>query len=303
MLKMQKSFKYFKQGNIGQTIFRVFNYLFLSIITIITLMPLINILSMSLSDNLAVAANEVKFWPIGFTLNSYEHSIKNVQFFTSFFTSVKRAALGISINMLIAILVAYPLSKSEHGFRSRKIYVWIFMITMVFNGGIVPLYMMVRYTHIYDTIWALIFPMSVNAFYILILMNFFRELPKEIEESAFLDGAGHLTILFKIYLPLSKAALATLTLFFFVDHWNSWFDGLIYIGNQRDYPLQTYLQSILAVPDMTGLTSEQRKSYAKLNIRSLKSAQIFITTVPILILYPFMQKYFTKGVVLGSVKG
>jgi putative aldouronate transport system permease protein len=287
----------------SRKIFIVSNYIFLVAITIISLMPIINILAMSFSNNLAVAANEVKFWPIGFTFDTYFHVVRNVQFYSSFLVSSERVVLGVTTNMIITILVAYPLSKTDTTFRARRFYVWLFMFTMIFNGGVIPTYMMVRYTHIYNSIWSLVLPGAVNVFNMLLLLNFFREIPKEIEESAFMDGAGHFTILLRMYLPLSKAALATLILFSFVNHWNSWFDGLIYIVNQRHYPLQTYLQSIMTIPDISNMSTEERKAFAKLNIRSLKAAQIFIATVPILVVYPFLQQYFTKGIVLGSVKG
>jgi len=298
-----KASKHCVREPISRKTFVIINYLFLTGVTIVSMMPLMNILAMSFSDTLAVAANEVKFWPVGFTLTSYSHVIANATFFTSFLISAKRAVLGVSIDMILSILAAYPLSKADSAFRARKFYVWIFMFTMVFSGGVVPLFMVVKYTHIYNTIWALIFPGAVNVFNILILMNFFRELPGEIEESAFIDGAGHWTILFKIYLPLAKAALATLVLFFFVGHWNSWFDGLIYMSNKERYPLQTYLQSILAIPDVSKMTPQELEAFGKINIRSIKAAEIFIAAVPILAVYPFLQKYFTKGIVLGSVKG
>lgn len=288
---------------VSRGVFVVVNYVFLAVAAVITLIPMINLLAMSFSDSIAVTANEVKLWPIGFTFVSYEHIISNTQFISSLLITIYRTALGIALNLLITVLAAYPLSKPDQQFRARKYYVWAFIFTMVFNGGLIPLYMIVRYTHIYDTIMALLFPGAINVFYILILLNFFRSLPKEIEESAFVDGAGHFTVLSKIYLPLSKAALATLVLFFFVGHWNSWFDGLIYMSTPKHYPLQTYLQLILSIPDVTKMSPEQLEAFGRINLRSIKTAEIFITTIPILLVYPFLQKYFTKGIILGSVKG
>lgn len=167
----------------------------------------------------------------------------------------------------------------------------------------IPTYMVVKYTGLLNTIWSLILPGAVSVFNILILMNFFRDLPKEIEESALIDGAGHFTIMARLFLPLAKPALATIVLFIFVNHWNSWFDGLIYMSLQKDFPLQTYLQSILTVPDIQNMTTEQLSQLGKVSRAATNAAQIVISSVPILIIYPFLQRYYTKGLTLGSVKG
>jgi len=214
-----------------------------------------------------------------------------------------RVALGVPVNMACIILVAYPLSRTVRQFPARRYYVWFFIFTMLFSGGLVPTYMIVRTTGIYDTMAALIIPNAVSVFNMLILHNFFRNLPAELTEAAMIDGAGHMTILIRLFIPLSKAALATLILFSFVNHWNSWFDGLIYINNRELKPLQTYLQSILVRPDLARMDAQEREYFMRFNLRSIKAAQIFITVVPILAIYPFLQQYFTKGIVLGSVKG
>jgi putative aldouronate transport system permease protein len=229
--------------------------------------------------------------------------LQNRAFYTAFFVSVQRAVVGITVNMLITLLMAYPLSKSERQFPLRKYYVWLFIVTMFFRGGIVPTFMIVKYTGLMNSFWALIIPGAVNVFNMLILLNFFREIPTELEESALIDGAGHMTILFKIFVPLAKPALATLVLFFFVAHWNAWFDGLMYLNSPERFPLQTYLQGVLTVPDLSTLTNEQMAMWANTSRRATNAAQIVVSTLPIMVVYPFLQKYYTKGLTLGGVKG
>ena len=223
-------------GSVSRYIFVVFNTLALILFTSLSILPLIHILAMSLSDNASVTAGAVGLIPVGYTTFSYSHIFRNPVFINSFLVSIMRVALGVPLNMLCIILVAYPLSRTSIQFPARKYYVWFFIFTMLFSGGLVPTYMIVRTTGIYDTILALILPGAVPVFNMLILLNFFRNLPAELSEAAMIDGAGHTTVLLQIFLPLSKAALATLILFSFVSHWNSWFDGLIYINN-RDLKL------------------------------------------------------------------
>lgn len=287
----------------GEKVFAVFNYIFLTLLTLVYIFPLVNILSSSFSDSLSVQAGEVLLWPVNLTLRSYEYVIHQGAFFTAFLVSVERVLVGVSLNMLLSIFIAYPISRPDRSFKARKWYMLFFVITMLFYGGMIPSYLVVRFTGIRDTIWALVLPGAIQAFYVIILTNFFREIPKEIEESAIIDGAGHFTVLFRIYLPLSKAALATLMLFFFVNHWNSWFDGLIYMNKAANYPLQSYLQTRLQMPDLRSVSAQDFIQLMKINQKTIKAAEVFISILPIMAIYPFVQKYFTKGVVLGSVKG
>ena len=287
----------------SRKVFVVINTIILTIAFLFAVLPVIHIFAMSLSHNTAVMAGQVGLWPVRFTMVPYQHIWNNPQFFRSFWVSIQRVLIGIPFNMLMIILIAYPLSRSAQQFQARKYYVWLFLFIMLFGGGLVPLFMIVRATGIFDTIWALILPGAVNVFNMLLLMNFFRSLPAEMSESAMVDGAGHMSILIKIFLPLSKAALATLVLFTFVHHWNEWFHGIIFINNRNLVPLQTYLREILVTPDLALLDADQLRHFAELNLRSVQAAQIFVTMTPILLVYPFLQKYFTKGITLGSVKG
>lgn len=287
----------------ARRVFQILNLIIVSLLTIISILPVWHIIAMSFSSTAPVEGGLVRLIPIDFNVYNYKFIVTNPKFYNSFFNSVVRIAVAVPFSVFCTILVAYPLSKPKERFRMRSFYSWIFIITMLFSGGIVPTYMVVKYTGIYNTIWSLVLPSAVVVFNMLLLMNFFRELPKELEESAFIDGAGHFTILLKIFIPLSKPALATLILFIFVNHWNSWFDGLIYFSSQEDYPLQTYLQTILTIPDTKNMSPQELMELGKRSRRAVNAAQIVVSTIPIMIVYPFLQKYYTKGLVLGSVKG
>lgn len=205
--------------------------------------------------------------------------------------------------MLLTILVAYPLSKTARIFPARKVYVWVFLFTMLFQGGLIPWYLTIKYTGLTDNILALVLPGAVPIYNIILLLNFFRQLPKEMEEAAFIDGAGHWTTLWRIFVPTSTAALATITLFSVVGHWNSWFDGIILMNRAEKYPLQSYLQTIVISQNFQIMGADSYKILKELSNKTITTAQIFIGAVPILMVYPFLQRYFTKGIVLGSVKG
>lgn len=290
----------------GSLIFDIFNYVFLGLVATICLLPIINVLAISFSSSAKASAGLVGLVPLEFNLQSYKYALTKPQFLTSFLTSVKRVILGLIINMTCTILTAYPLSKSSKELKGRNIYAWFMFITMIFSGGLIPQFMVVNQLKLMNTIWALILPGAVPVFNVIILMNFFKQIPKEIQESAMMDGAGHLRILLQLYLPLSLPSLATITLFTVVGHWNEWFAGMIYMTDPANYPLQTYLQSIIVVRDTALLATANKETLEMMSTisdRTLKSAQIFIAAAPILAVYPFVQKYFMKGLTVGSVKG
>lgn len=290
----------------GSRVFDVFNYIFLGAVACLCLLPILNVLAISFSSSAKASAGLVGLIPLDFNLQSYKYALTKPQFVVSFFTSLKRVGLGLAINMICTILTAYPLSKNSKELTGRNFYAWFMFATMIFSGGLIPQFMVVKQTNIMDTIWALVLPGAVPVFNVIILMNFFKQIPKEIYESAVVDGAGHASILLKLYLPLSKPALATITLFTVVGHWNEWFSGMIYMTDPSNYPLQTYLQSIIVVRDTSILATASKETLEMLSTvsdRTLKSAQIFIAAAPILAVYPFMQKYFMKGLTMGSVKG
>ncbi len=288
--------------SISRKLFIGFNYVCLSLLATLCLIPLVHVLAISFSDPSASAAGLVKLWPVQFTSKSYEFVLSKPEFLISMSVSIKRLVLGSFINMLLTVLIAYPLSKDAGKFRLRTFYAWFFVLTILFYGGLIPQYMVVKSTGLLDTIWALVLPGAVPVFNMLLMLNFFRNIPKDLEEAAFIDGAGYLRTLVSIYLPLSTPALATLTLFAMVFHWNSWFDGLIFMNTPINYPLQSYLQTMIIKLDMTNVTEEEMELLKFVSNRSFKSAQIFLGALPILLVYPFLQKYFVKGIMVGSVK-
>ncbi len=272
---------------------------------LVCLIPILNTVAISFSDRTSAALGLVRLWPVNFTLASYQNMLEETQFWTSFLVSVKRVVIGVSLNMLLSILMAYPLSKSESVFYKKKYYMWIVVFTMMFNGGLVPTFMVVSKLHMMDTFWALVLPGAVPVFNVIILMNFFKAIPQSLEESAYVDGAGAWTILFKIYLPLSKASLATIGLFAVVTHWNSYFDGKIYINSLTKLPLQTYIQSLatsINTDMMASMTPEEIQEMLEVSSLTFNSAKVVVSMIPILLIYPFLQKYFVTGMVVGAVK-
>jgi putative aldouronate transport system permease protein len=277
--------------------------LILALITMLCLFPILHILALSLSSSTAAASGRVTIWPIDFTTKSYQFVLENSAFNKAFLISLLRVLIGVPFNMILTILVAYPLSRSKNEFRARDFFAWFFLITILFSGGLIPWYMVIRQTGLIDSFWALIIPGALPVFNVILVANAFRNIPKELEEAAAMDGAGHWTILFKILLPLSAPVLATVTLFVAVAHWNSWFDGLILMNSPAKYPLQSYLQTIIINPDPRLLTERDLALLKVINDRTTRAAEIFIAMVPILVVYPFLQRYFTTGIKLGSVKG
>ena len=266
-------------------------------------LPLMNVFALSLSSNTAALAGEVMFWPVDFTFDSYEYVADRAAFWQSMLVSIKRLALGVPINILLTILSAYPLSKENNRFRGRTIYAWFFFITMLINGGLIPRYMVIKETGLLGSIWALILPGAVGVFNIVLMMNFFRQIPQEMEEAALVDGAGQWRILFQIYLPAATASLATITLFITVGHWNEWFDGIILMKKTTQYPLQSYLHTVVVEKDLSLSATADWQMLASVSEETVKAAQIFLAALPIMLVYPFLQKYFAKGLTVGSVKG
>lgn len=290
------------RSSLSRKLFVGWNYFALSLLALLCLLPLIHMLAISLSSRSAAEAGMVKLWPLGFTVRAYEYALQKPEFMQSLLISVERVVLGLVINIVMIVLTAYPLSKEVNAFRLRTWYVWIFFFTVLFGGGLIPTYMVVQQTGLIDSIWALVIPSAVPVFSVVLLLNFFRGLPKELEESALIDGAGHFTIAWRIYVPLSVPALATLALFSIVGHWNSWIDGIIYLNSPKNYPLQSYLQTIVIAQDLISMSGGDFELMRDISSRTFRAAQLFLGALPVLLVYPFLQKYFVKGIVLGSVK-
>ncbi len=282
-------------------IFNVFNTVMLIVLALLCVVPLFHVLAVSLSSKAAADANIVNLWPVEFTLDAYKKTTSNPIFLNSMWVAVQRTVVGTLLTLLLAFLAAYPLSKENSAFRGRNIYAWLFVFTMLFNGGLVPFYMVIQKIGLMDSFWVLVLPGAVNVFLTILMLNFFRGVPKELEEASLIDGAGHFRTLFSIYLPVSLPAIATIALFSMVFHWNSWFDGLLYISDPRKYPLATFLQTVIVQRDMSSM-SINPQDLALISQKTVKSAQIFIGALPILLVYPFLQRFFVKGLVMGSVK-
>ncbi len=280
-------------------------YLALLFCGLICLIPILNTVAISLSDKTSAALGLVRLWPVNFTTVSYGNMLEETQFWVSFMVSVKRVIIGVSLNMVVTIFTAYPLSKSSSQFRTKSIYMWIVVFTMLFNGGLVPTFMVINKLNLMDTFWALVLPGAVPVFNVILLMNFFKGVPQSLEESASMDGAGPWTVLTQIYLPLSKPSLATIGLFSVVTHWNSYFDGKIYINSVSKLPLQTYIQSLsssLNAEMMATMTAEEVQEQLAMSSLTFNSAKVVVSMIPILLIYPFLQKYFVTGMVVGAVK-
>ena len=277
--------------------------LILLILTVLCILPIIHTVAISFSDQARAAAGEVMFLPKGFSLNSYAKLINESTFLTAFWISLQRVFLAIAISVSITILMAYALSKSSQAFRGRNIYLWVLVFTMLFNAGTIPWYMAIRTAGILDTIWALVLPCAVSAYNIILMMNFFKGIPPALEEAALVDGAGPWRTLVQIYIPLSKPSIATITLFTVVYHWNNFYDGLVLMSRPSHYPLQTYIYKLTVTIDVRTVTDiETLKEMLKVSGLTLNASKLVVSMVPILLVYPFLQRYFVTGLTLGSVK-
>lgn len=285
----------------GRKAFLIFNTVVSLLIAIACLAPMIHILALSLSGKNAVVSGSVGFWPVDITMDSYRYVMDDPQFFRAFGVSVLRTALALVIQMVMTILAAYPLSMRKQKFRARGFYVWLLMITMLFSGGLIPTYLVVSKAGLMNSIWALLLPAAVPVYHVILLQNFIKALPDEISEAAAIDGAGHFQTLLRVILPLCKASLATLCLFVAVNNWNAWFDGMIYIDDNTKFPLQTYLRTII-IDVNTAMMSDMRSLAQQVASTGADAAKILISMIPILMVYPFLQKYFVKGIVHGSLK-
>ena len=290
-----------KSKTIGGKTADILIYLTVIFMTMCCLFPLLNMVAISFSDKAAASANMVGLVPVDFTTSAYKTLLGESQFWVSFWISIKRVFLGTIINMILTILLAYPLSKSKREFKGHDVYMYIVIFAMLFSGGMIPIYLTIKRYGLLNSIWALILPGAVPVFNVILLMNFFKGVPKSLEEAAAIDGASKLTILLKIYLPISMPALATIILFCIVNHWNDFFSGLVYMNKTSMYPLQTYIQQLSV--DMSQITDpEQLKRFAQVSNKTLDAAKIVVSTIPLLIIYPFLQKYFVSGIVIGAVK-
>ena len=280
-------------------------YLIVIALGLVCLLPLWNIVAISLSGSAAVAGNKVGLLPVDLTFGAYEKIMGDSQFWRSFGISVLRVVLTLALNLVLIVLMAYPLAKSKRVFRGRTLYMNLMIFAMLFNGGMIPTYLVVKQLGLLNTIWALILPGAVPIFSVILVMNFFSGIPKALEEAAIIDGATPLQVLFQVFIPISLPSLATVSLFSIVGTWNDFMGGLIYITKAKDYPLMTYIQALnvnIAEAIKNNASAEQIANLAQLSDKNLNAAKIMVAIIPLLMIYPLLQKYFVTGMVVGSVK-
>jgi putative aldouronate transport system permease protein len=291
-----------EQKSLGARMFNNVNIGVLILITLLCLTPLWYILMVSLSDKAAVNAGTVTFWPVGFNLLSYKKIVSESAFFMSFWVSVKRVVLGTIVTVGAVLMMSYPLSRTSRQLPHRNAYMWVLVFCMLFNGGTIPWYLTMRSYGLIDSIWGLVLAGSLPVFSVILVINFFRNVPPAMEEAAYADGAGPWRTFLQIYIPISAPVIATITLFTIVGYWNEFFQGLVLSTKQSNYPLQTYIQQLVVSLNLSTVDTEQIKLASQLNNKSLNAAKIFIAMVPVLIIYPFLQRFFITGITLGSVK-
>lgn len=286
----------------GEKAFHVGNYIFLALLGIITIYPLWDVVRVSLSTPAEASRMVFAIWPKTVSWDAYRHVLSNEFIWIGYKNTIFRMALGVLIQMLMMVTVAYPLAKKTLPHRT-KITLFI-VFTMFFSGGLIPEYLLImQYLHLGDTIWSLVLPGAVNTFSMLIVRNYFMAIPPELEESAKMDGCNDFRLLFLIMVPLSVPILVTVGLWGLVGHWNAWFDALIYINDGNKYPLQMILRKI--VIDASPMFDGSGVRDVKVNVaaETIKAASIIAGTLPVVLIYPFVQKYFIKGVLVGSLKG
>ena len=266
------------------------------------LLPLLYNLAVSLSSKAAAEAGLVSFWPVDFMLNAYQEKKGEKSFFVSFGVAVKRVVLALAITLPVLTMAAYPLAKSRQEFAPRNGILWLFVFCMLFSGGTIPWYMVMKNYGLINNVFGLAVCGGIPVFNLILMVNFFQGIPKELEEAAMVDGAGPWYILARIVVPLSKPVLATIALFTIVGQWNEFFQGLVLSTSEEHYPLQTYIKQLIFQLDTSQMTAEQIKQMSMMSNTTLNAAKIFISMVPVLCIYPFLQKYFVTGITLGGVK-
>lgn len=273
------------------------------LIILLVLIPLIFVMAASFSDPDLVIRGEVFLWPKGFTTKAYSMVFENKDIWRGFANTMLYVVLGTSISVVLTILAAYPLSRKR--LPGRNLLMMGILFTMYFNGGMVPTYLLVRNLGMYNTIWAVLIPAALSTYNLIVAKTFFENsIPEELYESAHLDGCGNISMLFKIVLPLSKSILAVLVLYYAVNIWNAYFDALIYLKDVAKHPLQIVLRNILLIGQTEQMGTNDVGMAEKIKMaEAIKYSVIVVSSVPMIILYPFVQKYFVKGVMIGAVKG
>ncbi|WP_240414298.1 carbohydrate ABC transporter permease [Paenibacillus periandrae] len=284
----------------SERITQFLNYMLLSLLASTCVVPFIYVISVSVTPISEVIKNDgLVLIPTKVTWTAYQEIMQGGRLADAYQATLFRVGVGTVVNLFFTILMALPLSRKSLPGRSAILLFIVF--TMLFNGGIIPSYLLVKEIGLLDSSWALVIPGLINAFYLMIVKSFFEQLPEAIDEAARIDGAGEIAILFRIVLPLSIPIIATIGLFYAVWHWNSYFDAMLYINDTSKQPLQLFLRQILLAS--VAISGDAAEAANSVNPISVQMASVVVTTLPILVVYPFIQRHFTKGVLLGSVKG
>ncbi|MET3847490.1 MULTISPECIES: carbohydrate ABC transporter permease [unclassified Paenibacillus] len=279
-------------------------YVLLGVVTLIVMYPLFFVLIASVSHPGSVIRGEVWLWPKGFSLVGYERLFGNKELLRGFLNTVMYTVVGTALNVVMTVAGAYPLSRTD--FKGRHFFTFLIVFTMFFGGGMIPTYLLIKSLGLLNTFWAMIIPSAVSVWNILIMRTFFQSsIPKEVQEAAFMDGCSNIKILLKVVLPLSGPVLAVMVLFYAVGHWNAYFSALLYLSDRDLYPMQLFLREILVQNQMQEMVdiSDDTLARSLMDAEAIKYAAVIVTNLPMLILYPFLQKYFVKGVMVGAIKG
>jgi putative aldouronate transport system permease protein len=287
-----------KASNSRKT-FLIFNFLFMTFIVFITLYPFIYLVAQSFSSDKAVAAGLVSFYPIDFTLATYQYVLKKVEFYRFYANTILYGIIGTLISVFGTAILAYPLSKTK--LRLNKFFIPFCIFTMYFSGGMIPNYILVaKWLHLRDSMWAILLPGAISTFNLLLMKSYFTGLPEELEEAAAIDGMGTYSIFTKIIIPLSKPIIATMCLFYLVGLWNEWFSPFIYLDSKDKWPIALWVRQLVEGANNVELGSGAEESQITATI---KSTTMVLTSLPIICVYPFVQKYFVQGMTMGAVKG
>jgi len=291
-----------RRSSAGEKVFDVFNYIFMFILCLTTIYPFLYLFSNSLASS-EFAQTQITIIPKSITFENYKRVLTNPLISSGYYNTILRTAIGTFLGLVTTFALAYPLSKKY--FPNRNFWTGIIVFTMFFGGGMIPTYILVRNLNLMNTIWALILPELVSAYNFIIVRNYMMSLPESIEESARIDGANDIIILIRIVLPVCKPILATVALWIAVWHWNSWFDSMIYSQKAEKQVVQLIMRRIVleGSQQVMNMSTMDESGLRVVTPESLKAATVMVTTIPILLVYPFIQKYFVKGVMLGSLKG
>ncbi len=292
-----------KKSN-SRVAFEWFNVVFMIVLCIVMLYPFLNVVASSVSDNSAVSRGRVSFYPIGFNLEAYKAVVRYKHIWTGYKNTILYTVIGTGINLLMTICGAYPLSRRQ--FYGRGVFTFFVAFTMFFSGGLIPTYLIISSYGMLDTFWVMVIPGAISTYNMIIMRTFFQGIPVELEEAATIDGCTDIQTLWKVILPLSTASLMTIGMFYAVGHWNAWFNAVIYLRDSGRFPVQLWLRTIVLqnqVRDLVEGSGAVDTEAENLVADTIKFAVIVVAVLPILCVYPFVQKYFVKGVMVGSVKG